>query len=382
LYLERLTKFGSALCRVLQREAGFPVLVTKKEILTATAELVHDSLKQRDSKRLFRNYGLTLPYDALPLMLTRMLTPFFLTPSPCQVVLKFPTFMPQTMSVWQDILTPWKESLHLTNDRSLIHQIAESKDACVLLMGSERVASLAHAFKEKCARVIYMGPTGVQSIVLRDTSAYTPAIAHFISHRSLLNSGQYCQGSKRCLVPITTADFFLEELKQAVLNYPIGEPNDCHTLASNRMVLDKSALFQQQSYSLDSHPELISLDWLPRYLGRFYLASPNFRLQSNLDPFGPILIVQTYQNDNQLVDLLNDAPYASTITWFGCPKKMDDSTFVQHTRDYCVSLFNPNVYDFSSPEWLIGGRRSLHFVSTNGKSIPHSSFNLKDVMCT
>ena len=386
----RLLRFKKQLAETLAKEAQFPLRVTEMEVNQATSEIWNYC---PSPKLPYKNYQFTLPYDALPLMISRKMIPILSkrNPQPLHVFLKFPSFLPDTTHVFRQIFKPWET--HVTCSTSLDEMLAQRKtidpqESCLLFMGSKQIFKEAENASSQYGRVIYMGPTGIQSIVLledvQDVQELNK-IAKFTIHRAFLNAGQYCMGSKRLFVPTSLFPTMVEKLQKELKEYPVGDPLDPNTLCSNSLVSHKYKRFEEQQALLSNlgdatvtNHSICRIIALPQR--QLYVRTPEW--WNELDPFGPVLIVQEYETESDLCRGLKSGSLHSNVFISFGDLQMGKESYLPRLKSIIERipnrLENPNIFNYSSPQWKSGSETSLHFVSTLGSANKQKSFCMQN----
>jgi RHH-type proline utilization regulon transcriptional repressor/proline dehydrogenase/delta 1-pyrroline-5-carboxylate dehydrogenase len=128
--------------------------------------------------------------------------------------------------------------------------------------------------------------------------------------------GQKCSACSRIIVVESVYPVFLERLKQAASNIPIGPPSH----AKNRMgpLIDHRALERVRHFvELGKHDGICVLD--RQVMGPGYFQGPV--ILTNLPPshpvvqeeiFGPVMVVFRVQTIQEALALANDSPFALT----------------------------------------------------------------------
>jgi acyl-CoA reductase-like NAD-dependent aldehyde dehydrogenase len=290
---------------------------------------------------------------------------------------KFPSILPKTTEAIRDMLKPFDMEVGTTD---IVETRAGQERSCLLLMGSKKVeeVALGMASQKKYTRVIFSGPTGVQSVVVEKGLSHDKldTVSEYAVHRAFMNSGQYCMGSKRLLVHTTDLPKVYQSVERALTLFPTGNPLDRGVLLSTKMAAVKRAHFEKQLEVLEALPGASRVHWKPKEAAVFTLPSST-RLPTSFDAFGPLLVIQPYANEKQLVDeALADAPHAMILTLFGSSSFAKKIAARGHDG---IILKNPAKFDFSDPNWKVGGSHTSHFVKTVGAP-PTSLFNLREAL--
>ncbi|KAF4465158.1 aldehyde dehydrogenase [Fusarium albosuccineum] len=153
------------------------------------------------------------------------------------------------------------------------------------------------------------------SIVFEDAN-----LENAIQHNSqsfLANNAQACSAASRLFVHESIAPSFIEKLKQSFLRLSetIGHPTSEKTFLGP--LVDKEQLDRVTEYIEGAKTEGIEiLAGGDRRPGPGQFIFPTLVLNPSLDSriykeeiFGPVLVVRTFKNEDEVIELANDTPY-------------------------------------------------------------------------
>lgn len=176
-----------------------------------------------------------------------------------------------------------------------------------------RVAELAAATVKKVA--LELG--GKSALVILDDADLTAAVTRGVT-ACFLNSGQTCSALTRLIVPRAR----LAEVEQIATTIaeamPVGDPLDPATvlgpLASSRQ---RDIVRDYIRRGIDEGARLLTGGIEPPHgLDVGYYVRPTIFTDTTPDMaivreeiFGPVLVIQAYDNDTEAIDLANDSPY-------------------------------------------------------------------------
>lgn len=368
---QRIAGYSSVLKEALSLEGGSSQEVISREITRGLQEL--RQMKKPSVPPCYQSGFFNLAYDATPLMVPRILGAFLNQPKPFamqHVVLRFPSCLKESASVWGQILSPWFWQIQVTCNVDSIQELAGPKSS-LLMMGSDKIRKAALEWSKLYGKVIFAGPTGMQKIIIEDSvqeKEYRD-IARFIVDRTFRNAGAYCMNSRELvLAERHVQKGFVSRFQEAW--------NDWSKLdLMGRLPADKQVHFDKQvDKFVQRYPSAQRLPFtqtlphssrpmvfLSEKTDQTREVSQQQGLES-LEPFGPFLHILVVESvDQKVLD--------KQLNWSGnvlMHKFTGNKTFPLRYPNVAVQIENPSHFTFSDPKWKVGGPLTQHFVSRNG----------------
>ncbi|CAD5109376.1 aldehyde dehydrogenase family protein [Zestomonas carbonaria] len=184
--------------------------------------------------------------------------------------------------------------------------------------GSSRVGKLIQvAAAETCKRVtLELGGKGA-AIVRPD--ADLNLVAYGALFGVMLNAGQMCESGTRLIVHKSIEQPLLAALAETAARLAVGNPLDPATsvgplssVAHGEKVLDYIRLALDEGAHLVCGGERVQVPGCEGglFIAPTVLAGTNNRMKAAREEiFGPVLVVMTYEDDEEAIALANDSPY-------------------------------------------------------------------------
>lgn len=181
------------------------------------------------------------------------------------------------------------------------------------------------------------------------------------------NSGQSCNAPTRMLVPAALHDRAVEIARRAALEHRVGSPTDERTtlgpVISERQF---DAIQRMIGIGLDEGARLVCGGLgRPEHLATGYYAQPtifaNVRQDMTIareEIFGPVLVIQAYEDEAQAVSMANDSP-------FGLAAYVQ-SADLNRARSVALQMRAGSVY-INYPNWDAGAPFGGYKQSGNGR---------------
>jgi aldehyde dehydrogenase (NAD+) len=175
---------------------------------------------------------------------------------------------------------------------------------------------IARAGVETMKRVS-LALTGKSASIVLDDADLATAIPLALN-AAFMNNGQACVAGTRLLVPRSSLDQVIEQMKNAVANMPVGDPRDPSTVVGplvNRAQYDRVQGFirrgQEQGATL-----IVGGEGRPEGLEKGYFVKPTVfsNVRNDMDIareeiFGPVLSILAYENEDEAIRIANDSIY-------------------------------------------------------------------------
>jgi aldehyde dehydrogenase (NAD+) len=181
------------------------------------------------------------------------------------------------------------------------------------------------------------------------------------------NSGQSCNAPTRMLVPASLHDRAVEIARRAALAHQVGDPADPQS-TMGPVISDRQfqAIQRMIAIGIDEGAQLVCGGLgRPEGLERGYYVKPT--VFAGVTPgmtiareeiFGPVLVIQAYDDDEHAVELANDSV-------FGLAGYVQSSN-LQRARDIALQLRVGGVY-INHPDWNPGAPFGGYKQSGNGR---------------
>ncbi len=181
------------------------------------------------------------------------------------------------------------------------------------------------------------------------------------------NSGQSCNAPTRMLVPVSLHDRAVEIARRAALAHQVGDPADPQS-TMGPVISDRQfqAIQRMIAIGIDEGAQLVCGGLgRPEGLERGYYVKPTVFAGVTPDMtiareeiFGPVLVIQAYDDDEHAVALANDSV-------FGLAGYVQSSN-LQRAREIALQLRVGGVY-INHPDWNPGAPFGGYKQSGNGR---------------
>jgi succinate-semialdehyde dehydrogenase/glutarate-semialdehyde dehydrogenase len=168
-----------------------------------------------------------------------------------------------------------------------------------------------------------------------DSSANVSRAAEIAVKGRLLNNGQSCIASKRFFVPDKMVSEFMNCVQEELKSYVIGDPLDKKTrlgpLAHKKFYqkyhehfdfLKKRSIAQTNDIAIpDAKGYFVSPCFFQLENQLTNKQSELYQFFQQQEVFSPLAMLTTYENEEQLIELVNDSPYGLGGVWIGDQNK-------------------------------------------------------------
>lgn len=300
-------------------DAGFPVKITAFEVQLSVDHLrsVAEEIPWVENKAPFGTVAAIFPYDAPTVMLARLGGAALLTKN--QLRFSFSSQTPRSAAIIAEIAKPFASFQAVTqmDNREFGRGCVEDPSVRVqFISGASPVGQVYRKQVESFDKLFFAGPGGMPAaVVFADAD---PRLAsRFIATRAFINGGQYCTTIKKALIHQDLFATVREQVLAQVGRLKIGDPLDPAT-DMGPIKVERTRLIVQNA--LERMPEAriitggIDGEWVyPLVLESEKQPIPDLEL------FGPLLVLQPFEDPNIAVEQLVSTRYGFLLAFFGTP---------------------------------------------------------------
>jgi len=300
-------------------DAGFPVKITAFEVQLSVDHLrsVAEEIPWVENKAPFGTVAAIFPYDAPTVMLARLGGAALLTKN--QLRFSFSSQTPRSAAIIAEIAKPFASFQAVTqmDNREFGRGCVEDPSVRVqFISGASPVGQVYRKQVESFDKLFFAGPGGMPAaVVFADAD---PRLAsRFIATRAFINGGQYCTTIKKALIHQDLFATVREQVLAQVGRLKIGDPLDPAT-DMGPIKVERTRLIVQNA--LEKMPEArvitggIDGEWVyPLVLESEKQPIPDLEL------FGPLLVLQPFEDPNIAVEQLVSTRYGFLLAFFGTP---------------------------------------------------------------
>ena len=181
--------------------------------------------------------------------------------------------------------------------------------------------------KSTKTKFVFEGPGNCPLLVLSDANI-RDAVKGAVASGIKLNSGQICMSSERFYVHEEILENFLEEILKEIESLKVGDPRDEKTdvgplgsvrVAANIKSQIEDAVNKGAKVEMGNRAEVFRLDGLKTYLVYpTVLTNVNHSMMiMQEETFGPVIPIQTFKEEKEVVMLANDNRYGLSAVIYG-----------------------------------------------------------------
>lgn len=383
----------------LAKEGGFPISVTNAEIQHALPMFNNLTIKNQTA---YRYYNLIPAYDALPIVIVRLLSSIFGLRYPNQqkpnVNFRFSRNFPETTSLLSDIIKPLRsinttieknpQLLTESNPYPPSWKIDNTSDETLLyLSGSQKISNLSESFSYSgiYSKVIYSGPTGLQPTFVFN-HASIERVAKYIVTRAFPNGGQYCMSTRIVYIESPLFKLLKKRILELTQDIKVGDPLDPSTQIGPFPIESKFNSFQEcltdmieSQYTF--HKLLGSVNGPFIYPHIYQCDELIDTSEFPFSPFGPLLILIPFHSRDKLLKIINSFRPPMVSSAFGLSNDPQSQLIIHSLKNrFTNSLIEPKPWFHSDNNWLTGSSFSNHFVAGSKGMIDYQPFRLSDAL--
>jgi hypothetical protein len=394
------TNLAKPLAYSLAKEGGFPISVTNAEIQHALPMLNNIVSKKQLA---FRHYNMIPAYDAIPIVIIRLLSSILgLQPDQqmANVNFRFSRNFPETTSILADIIKFLKTiNVTVENNPQLLSKAnpypphwnlnkSDFDSTLLYLSGSQKISNLSESFSISgiYSRVIFSGPTGLQPTFVFN-HASIDQVSKYIVTRAFPNGGQYCMSTRIVYIESPLFKILKKQIVELTKQIKVGDPFDPLTQIGPFPIESKLKSF------VESTNEMISSQYpIHKLLGHVdgeFIYPHVYQCDEAIDtsefpfsPFGPILILVPFDNRDKILKIIKSFRPPLVSSSFGLNSDDAQSQLIIHSlkNRFTNSLFEPKPWFHSSNDWMTGSSFSNHFVAGRNGIINYQPFKLSDAL--